>query len=135
MTDLSRSSRSFNKFTAALAVLPLLLIGTAASAQAVGPDEAVDVGPAPARQIGLTDTQKSAIYHAVLQQRVRGSAEIPVTVGALVPAVAELVDLPGQAAISDPLATDLKYAMVEDDVVVVDPIGMCVVDVLRRANP
>lgn len=136
MADRIRSSRAFGPFQATLTSLALLFGSAAAFAQTVGPDEAIDVQVAPARQIRLTDTQKAAIYNAVLQRRVRGSAaEIPVAIGAPVSSVAELADLPGQAASGDPQAADLKYAMVEDAVVVVDPIAMCVVEVVRRTNP
>ena len=118
-----------------MAALLFLLAPAAASAQTVGPDEAVNVRGNPPRQIRFTDAQKAAIYNAVLQQRVRNSATIPVAVGASVSPVIELAELPGQAMSEDSLAMDLKYAMVEHDVVVVDPVRMRVVEVIHGAKP
>ena len=116
-----------------------LLAPAGALAQTVGPDEAVNAGN-PLRQIRLTDAQKAAIYNAVLQQRVRSSAtEFQLHVGAPVSPALELAYLPAQAisqeAFEDSLATNLKYAMVEGDVVVVDPVRMSVVAVIHGAKP
>jgi hypothetical protein len=47
-----------------------------------------------------------------------------------------LLELPDQAAADQPWAEFLKYAMVDDDVVVVDPMAMRVVDVIHgNARP
>jgi hypothetical protein len=118
-----------------MAALLFLLAPAAAFAQTVGPDEAVNAGGTPLRQIRFTDAQKAAIYNAVLQQRVHSTATIPVAVGAPVSPVMELAYLPGQATSEDSLAMDLKYAMVEDDVVVVDPVRMNVVAVIHGPKP
>lgn len=98
-----------------------------ASAQSLGPDEGVNSeGPS----LSLTPSQKSALYQAVLQQRGRRSTmRLDPTIGATVPRAVELSDLPDQAGLDDMF--DLKYAMVEGDVVVVDPIRMRVVDVIH----
>src|ERR1700722_1257157 len=98
-----------------MAALLFLLAPAAASAQTVGPDEAVNVRGNPPRQIRFTDAQKAAIYNAVLQQRVHSTATIPVAVGAPVSPVIELAYLPGQATSDDLGVMDLKYAVVEDD--------------------
>ena len=79
--------------------------------------------------------QKSAIYNAVLQQRVRGSTtQIPgaARVGAPVSPAVELADTarPG-GGLTITASTVLKYAMVEDDVVVVDPVKMRVVEIIH----
>jgi hypothetical protein len=120
---------------APLAALLFLLAPAGAFAQTVGPDEAVNAQGSLNQHLRLTDAQKAAIYNAVLQQRVRSSATIPVAVGAPVSPVIELAGLPGQAMSDDSLMTDLKYAMVEDDVVVVDPVRMRVVEVIHGAKP
>lgn len=118
-----------------LTALALLLGPTVALAQTVGPDEAPYAGGAMTPKLVLTDAQKSAIYNAVLQQRLRGfDAGIPVAIGAPVSPTTELAALPDQAvaaAAADPSAADLKYAMVEDDVVVIDSITMRVVEVIH----
>jgi hypothetical protein len=121
--------------TAGLLALSLVTSGfgaTAALAQSAGPDEAVRPNGAVTQQLALTAGQKSAIYNAVIGQRLRPRTDqIPVSVGALVPPFVELIDLPDQASAGDASAGVLKYAMVENDVVVVDPVLMRVVDVIR----
>lgn len=108
---------------------------TVASAQTVEPDEAVDAQGTVAPRLSLTEAQKSAIYNAVLAQRVRNSAaQVPAAVGALVPPAVELAELPDQSAddpSSHPETRDLKYAMVQDDVVVIDAVNMRVVEVIH----
>lgn len=105
-----------------------------ASAQAVGADEAHGA-PAPlAPHATLSPAQKRAIYTAVLRQRLRTSApDIPLTVGATVPRSTALLALP-EAAQGDDLSV-LKYATVDDNVVVVDPVSMRVIDIIRGAGP
>ena len=120
---------------APVAALLFLLAPAAVFAQTVGPDEAVNVRGNPPRQVRFTDAQKAAIYNAVLQQRVHSTATIPVAVGAPVSPVTELAYLPGQATSDDLAVMDLKYAVVEDDVVVVDPVRMNVVAVIHGPKP
>jgi hypothetical protein len=113
-----------------LVFLAFLTGSGAAFGQSVGPDEVADaqgtLTPTPA----LTAAQKSAIYNAVRAQRVRSSTTaIQTNIGAPVPPSVTLSDLPPQDDTDDP--TFLKYAMVEGDVVVVDPVRMRVVDIIR----
>jgi len=113
-----------------LVFLAFFAASGAAFGQSVGPDEAADAHGALTPSPALTATQKSAIYNAVLQQRVRASTTaIQTNIGAPVPLSVTLSDLPGQDDANDP--TVLKYAMVEGDVVVVDPVRMRVVDIIR----
>ncbi len=117
-----------------LAILAFLPAG--ARAQNLDPDEAVSPDGSVRQEFVLTAAQRNAIYDAVMQQRLRPSGiGISVAIGAPVPRSAELRDLPDPTASGDAWikssACDLKYAMVEDDVVVVDPLRMQVVDVIR----
>lgn len=121
-------------------VLAASLLGiTGAAAQSTGPDESVGPPGSVMQQIILTPQQRRAIYEAVGRQRVR-SPELAVAavVGAPVSPAALLHDLPDAPLGNPEQATDdtnarlLKYAMVADDVVVVDPIAMRVVDVIHR---
>jgi hypothetical protein len=123
-----------------LAFLVYFLSSTGSFAQSVGPDEAVNAAGGATRQLALTETQKATIYNAVLARRIRNSSRpagaVTAAVGAPVSATAELARLPEQAAAQastdDTLATDLKYAMVGGDLVVVDPVGMRVIEVIHR---
>lgn len=126
----------------ALSVLVLFgsILGcTAAIAQSAGPDEAIGPDGNPTQNLALTAAQKKAIRDAVFQQQVKpyilakpdNSALAP-SVGAPVPQSADLASLPDTATANEPWATDLKYAMVDSDVIViVDPVHMQVVDVIR----
>jgi hypothetical protein len=115
-----------------LAAAALFFATAGTIAQTVEPDEAVNASGTMTQSLALTAAQKSAIYNAVVQQKVRGStAGVPAAIGATVPPTASLSELPEEAA-NEPWAAFLKYAMVEDDVVVVDPISMRVIDVIHR---
>lgn len=116
-----------------LLAFSLFLLGAGGSfAQSVGPDEIVRPDGAVGQGFELTPLQRTAIYNAVARQHGRTAPlQLAATVGAPVPPSVTLRDLPDQAAIETAEARPLKYAMVEDDVVVVDPIRMLVVDVIR----
>jgi hypothetical protein len=108
---------------------------TAASAQSATPDEAIKPNGAVEQKLALTAGQKHAIYNIVIRQRGNPhGGPIAVAVGAPVPPSVELGDLPDQAAAGDPAAALLKYAVVDSDVVVVDPVMMRVVDVIHGAT-
>jgi len=119
-----------------LVLLASLLGVKGAAAQAIGPDEAVAPSGSLAQVTVLSPQQRRAIYESVARQRSRSTTPaVPAVVGAPVPPSLVLHDLPAQP--SDPDQADdfgvrvLKYAMVADDVVVVDPIAMRVVDVIH----
>jgi hypothetical protein len=116
-----------------LALLGLLFGMAPALAQSAGPDEVIQPNGTVAQSLVLTAGQRSAIYNIVIRQRVKPHADqIAVAVGTPVPPTIELVDLPDQVTADNPSAALLKYAMVANDVVVVDPVAMRVVDVIRN---
>jgi hypothetical protein len=118
---------------AAFALSGLILGMAPALAQSAGADEAVQPNGAVRQTLALTAGQKSAIYNIIIRQRVNPHADqISIAVGAPVPPTTELVDLPDQATADNPSAAFLKYAMVANDIVVVDPVAMRVVDVIRN---
>jgi hypothetical protein len=106
------------------------------AAQAVGPDEAHGAPARLAPHIGLSPARKRAIYAAVSRQRLRTpAADIPLSVGATVPRSAVLLTLPEEARSDDLSDQYLKYATVDDNVVLVDPINMRVIDIIRGTGP
>lgn len=120
-------------------LLASLLCITGAAAQSIGPDEAIGPPGSLSQQTVLSPQQRRAIYDAVMRQKVKFSGPaIAAMVGAQVPPSLLLHDLPNSPTGNpDQLADDsnvrvLKYAMVADDVVVIDPIVMRVVDVIHR---
>jgi uncharacterized protein DUF1236 len=116
-----------------VALLGLLFGMAPALAQSAGPDEVIQPNGTVAQSLVLTAGQRSAIYNIVIRQRVKPHADqIAVAVGTPVPPTIELVDLPDQVTADNPSAALLKYAMVANDVVVVDPVAMRVVDVIRN---
>jgi len=120
------------RFPLLFLVTLILGIGTGrACAQSPGIDEAVGPNGIATQQLTLTPVQRSTIYNAVMRQGVAAfSRTITAAIGAPVPPSADLLDLPGQSAAGEN-GGFLKYAMVDGDVVVVDPIAMRVVDVIH----
>ena len=118
------------------ALLALAAWTSQATAQAVGPDEAHDAPGRLAPHIVLSPAQTRAIYAAVSRQRLRSSAaDIPLIVGATVPRSAMLLTLPDAARGGDLSGQYLKYATVDDNVVLIDSVSMRVIDVIHRAGP
>jgi hypothetical protein len=133
-------TRPITRWLAPLAFMAFFLGSPAAFAQAVSPDEVVNATGAATPQVALTQAQKSAIYNVVMAHHIRSSATtpgaVPESVGAAVSPTAVLAELPDQAAaeasVDDMFAMDLKYAMVDGDIVMVDPVRMRVIEVIHR---
>jgi len=89
---------------------------------------------APAAKLELTPEQKTAIFDAVRQDapKAKSPNRVPATAGAQVPPVIELYVLPDKALASVPEAKGVKFTMVDNQVVLVDPTTMRVVDVIRQ---
>jgi hypothetical protein len=103
-----------------------------ACAQSPGLDEAVGPNGVVTQSLALTPAQRSAIYNSIMRQPLHASSRgVTAAIGAPVPPSAALSDLPDQTVAGDGQDNFLKYAMVEGDVVVVDPIAMRVVDVIH----
>ena len=117
-----------------LVILGTFLSATTASAQSSGPEEAVEPNGAVVQNLALTAAQRQAILNAVLQQPAkRYPVQVAAAVGAAVPQTVDLTSLPDGATAGDPAAANLKYAVAENDaIVVVDPVQMRVVDVIHN---
>jgi len=112
---------------AGIALIAVLSGVAAAQAQSAVTEEAIAPNGAVMQQPAFTAEQRHAIYTAAVRQKTRSPTDrMPVSVGAAVPVSVELRDLPDQA--NDGV---LKYALVDSDVVVVDPLAMRVVDVIH----
>jgi hypothetical protein len=80
------------------------------------------------------DTQKSAIAEAVRKER-KAVVEPPkfvVSIGAPVPPAIELYMLPDVVLSQVPAAKSVKFTVVDNQLVLVDPTTMRVVDVIPR---
>jgi hypothetical protein len=115
-----------------LVLFMLLSSMCAAAAQTAGPDEAIGARGGIKQKLSLTPAQKNAIYNAVMRQKMpTASRGVTAEVGAPVLPSIPLSDLPSSIVMDDTKAGVLKYATVESDVVVVDPIQMRVIDVIH----
>jgi hypothetical protein len=115
----------------AASCIALLSLGPAL-AQSAATDEAIAPNGAVRQSHAFTAEQRHVIYAAVIRQKTRVPADrVPAAVGAAVPVAVELRDLPDPASDGVGTAPALKYALVDSDVVVVDPLAMRVVDVIR----
>ena len=118
---------------AGLVLLGTLSTAATAFAQSAGLDETVQPNGAVAQKLTLTAAQRSAIFNAIFQQPVKPyTTQFAAAVGASVPQTVDLTDLPNSAVTGDPTAADLKYAMAGNDIIVVDPLLMRVVDVIHN---
>ena len=100
-----------------------------AAAQTI--DEMVNTaGVAP--KLALTAAQKSAIYQAVHKDKSKvAPSHFATNVGAEVPPMIELYALPDDVVADNPVAKLYKFTRMEDEVVLVDPTKMQVIDVIR----
>jgi hypothetical protein len=88
----------------------------------------------PSTTIRLSDAQKAAILMAIKQDgaSIRPPPSFTVSVGAPVPPAIDLHILPDAALAQAPEVKDLKYTMVQNEIVLVDPTTMRVVDIIRQ---
>jgi hypothetical protein len=115
--------------------LSLVLATGLAGAQTRAPDGSLPgaVSPADPAQLRLTPTQKTAILKAVREKSatLRPPTSFSIVVGEMVPPSIELYMLPDNALAEVPEAKSVKYTVLQNQVVLVDPTNMRIVDVLR----
>ncbi len=82
----------------------------------------------------LTSTQRHEIYQDVSKQKMSQAipAKFAATVGEMVPSSVKLGRLPASAIKQVPAAKSYKYAMLGEDVVLVNPSSKKVADVITR---
>ena len=82
----------------------------------------------------LTAAQKSTIFQAVTKEKVKSPppANLRLSVGTQVPASVELYPLPANLATQIPAAMSYKYTVAQNQVVLVDPTSMKIVDIIRK---
>jgi len=109
-----------------LAVIAMTLASGVAQAQ-------TQSGASLNADLELTTQQRARIYQTVAKQQVRTPPPpMQVSVGADVPPVTELYAMPDNIAAEIPATKVFKYTMVQNQVVIVDPTTMKVVDILRQ---
>ena len=127
-----------------LATFLALALGCTANGQSVSPPggEIEHIGPLgantkpsgtpPLQAPALTAAQKAVIFNAVMldKSKSRVNENFDVTVGGMVPTV-EVHQLPADALAQAPTARPYRYAVLADQVVLVDPMTMRAVDVIK----
>jgi hypothetical protein len=111
----------------AAAIVLILLGGIALAVAQTG-----GLGP-PDTAWHLTPQQRASIYQTVIKEKLRTPPppNMPVTVGEQIPPVTELYALPDPVLAESPSAKFYKYTIAQNQVVIVDPTNLKVIDVIR----
>ena len=107
--------------------MPLLRAAgaTGAAASDAGVSGAIE------QKLLLSPAQRTALYREVSQDKSKTAPKnFSPVIGADVPPMIELYALPDDTLADVPAAKLYKYTMVQDEVVVVDPTKMRVIDVI-----
>jgi hypothetical protein len=131
-------TKSFRLATTALAVL-----GTVSVAVAQAPSTmpggapgapALNQGAITIQKVQLSAAQKTAIYNAVSRDKSKSAAptNFRASIGGEVPASIELYALPPEAVANAQAASSYRYTMLNNQVVLVDPLTRQVVDIIRQ---
>jgi hypothetical protein len=132
---------SFRHSTSRLAAYALVLLGGIAVASAqMGStpptiqDGTIGRGDPFSTQLRLSETQKSAIADAVRRENkaVEPSVSFVASVGAPVPPVIELYILPDAILAEVPAAKRVKYTVVKNQLLLVDPVTMRVLEIIPQ---
>ena len=124
--------------TLRLGTMALAILGSAGVALAQAPSTTpgapgLNQGASPNQKVQLSAAQKTAIYNAVSKDKSKSaSANFQASIGARVPASIELYALPPDAVANAQAASSFRYTMVNNQVVLVDPLTMQVVDIIRQ---
>jgi hypothetical protein len=120
---------------ALLALGPLALVGASGLAAQTPPPPSLGAAD-PSAPLQLTAAERSAILNAVRQDKAKPSAstpvDSPVAVGVQLPPSIALKILPDAALAQAPAAKTVQYTMIENQVVLVDPTNMRVVDIIDK---
>ena len=86
------------------------------------------------QKLELTPAERSAIYATVSKDKSKAAPQpFSTAIGADVPPMIELYSLPDETIADNPAAKLYKYTMVENEVVLVDPTKMRIVDKIGPA--
>ena len=116
----------------AFVILPVVLVLFTSHAQQAAA-QTDDV--AASQKLELTPAERSAIYATVSKDKSKVALQpFSTKIGADVPPMIELYSLPDQTVAENPAAKLYEYTIVENEVVVVDPIRMRIVDRIGPAS-
>jgi hypothetical protein len=116
----------------AFVILPVVLVLFTSHAQQAAA-QTDDV--AASQKLELTPAERSAIYATVSKDKSKVAPQpFSTKIGADVPPMIELYSLPDQTVAENPAAKLYEYTIVENEVVVVDPTRMRIVDRIGPAS-
>jgi hypothetical protein len=121
-----------------LLLAPLALVGVAGPARAQTPPTASLGAADPSAPLRLTPAERTAIRDAVRQDNSKPNPnpntapKTPVSVGVQLPASIALRILPDAALAQAPAAKTVQYTVIDNQVVLVDPTNMRVVDIINQ---
>jgi hypothetical protein len=136
MSSLRGNPKAKAAIGALLLLAPFALVGVAGPAVAQTPPS-VSLGTAdPSAPLALTPAEKAAIRDAVRQDAAKPSTaaapKSPVAIGAQLPASMALRILPDAALAQAPAAKTVQYTVIANQVILVDPTNMRVVDIINQ---
>ena len=115
---------------------PLALVGVSGPARAQLPPSTSLGATDPAAPLHLTPAEKTAILNAVREDKAKPSTNAapnsPVSVGVQLPPSTALKILPDTALAQAPAAKTVQYTVIGNQVVLVDPTNMRVVDIINQ---
>jgi hypothetical protein len=132
---ISHGHSQLRSLIAALLLAPLGLLGGAVALAQSPPAGSLGLAD-PTAPLALTPAERTAIRNAVRQDQARPNAKMPanapVAVGVQLPASTALRILPDSALAQAPAAKTVQYTLIENQVVLVDPTNMRVVDIISQ---
>jgi hypothetical protein len=136
MTISYRTARAESLAAALLLLAPMALVAASAPATAQTPPSASLGAADPAAPLALTPAERAAIFAAVRQDKAKPDSKMPpdapVSVGVQLPASIALRILPDAALAQAPAAKTVQYTLIGNQVVLVDPTNMRVVDIIKQ---
>jgi hypothetical protein len=85
-------------------------------------------------KLQLSAAQKTTIFQSVMKEKVKTPppASLRLSVGSEVPGSTELYALPANVVTQVPAAKTYKYTVAQNQVVIVDPISMKIVEIIKQ---
>jgi Protein of unknown function (DUF1236) len=136
MTISYQTARAESLAAALLLLAPMALVAASAPATAQTPPLGSLGAADPAAPLAFTPAERAAILAAVRQDNAKPDSRMPpdapVSVGVQLPASIALRILPDAALAQAPAAKTVQYTLIGNQVVLVDPTNMRVVDIIKQ---
>lgn len=118
----------------AIAVALLTSVGIAAAQSQMSPNSSMAPQASQNGALQLSAQQKTQIFQTVTKEKVKTPppANLQLSVGSQVPASVELYPLPATVVSQVPATKQYKYTVAQNQVVLVDPTNMKIVEIIRR---